>query len=242
MSDKVVPYKDSDKTKTAQVADMFDSISHRYDLLNGVLSLGIYKYWRNQLVKALKLLEGKTVLDVATGTADVAIEIAKHKPSIIIGCDISEQMMVLGRKKIKKKNLATLIHLQYGDASQVPYDSNKFDCISVAYGVRNFENLERGLQEINRVMKNGGCLAILEFSKPKYFPIKQIFQLYFKYILPLIGKIVAKDNRAYSYLPESVQQFPEGESFLRILQKQGFTNTKCKSLTFGIASLYTAYK
>jgi demethylmenaquinone methyltransferase / 2-methoxy-6-polyprenyl-1,4-benzoquinol methylase len=242
MTEKVVPYKNSEAGKQEQVAQMFDSISHRYDLLNTILSFGVCIYWRKRLVNAVKPIEQKIILDVATGTADIAIALSKYNPVKVIGTDISEEMMSIGRKKVAQKKLGSIIELIKAPAERLPFDDNKFDIVTVAYGVRNFEHIEKGLDEILRVMKPGAKLAILEFSKPKKFPIKQIFTFYFRQILPLIGKWVAKDARAYTYLPESVQEFPEGESFLRILQSQGFVKTQCKELTFGIASLYTAFK
>jgi demethylmenaquinone methyltransferase/2-methoxy-6-polyprenyl-1,4-benzoquinol methylase len=242
MSEKVVPYKDSDKGKKEQVAEMFNSISRRYDLLNTVLSAGINKFWKKQLIKATKPVNGKIVLDVATGTADVAIALAAYHPASITGVDISEKMMEIGRSKIEEKGLQNLIELKTAGAEELPFDNNKFDIVTVSYGVRNFELLEKGLLEIYRVMKPGARLVILEFSKPKGFPIQQLFSLYFRLILPLIGRWIAKDAHAYTYLPKSVQEFPEGDAFLRILQSQGFAQTQCKPLTFGITSLYTALK
>lgn len=221
---------------------MFDNISPRYDLLNIVLSLGMCIYWRNRLIKSVLPLQQKTLLDVATGTADVAIAASRKHPLQITGTDISDEMMRIGREKIARQAPGASIELVNAPAEQLPFDDNKFDVVTVAYGVRNFERTEAGLREIYRVMKPGGKLAVLEFSKPKVFPVKQLFRIYFRWILPLLGRWVAKDAHAYTYLPESVQEFPEGEAFLRILQKQGYVNTQCKALTFGITSLYTAYK
>jgi len=242
MPEKVVPYKGSGKAKEQQVEEMFDNISRRYDLLNGLLSLGVHRYWRNALVKSVQPVQGKNIIDVATGTADVALGLAKYHPLKVTGTDISEEMMNVGRAKVSRKGLENIIGFMKASAEQLPFDDNKFDVATVAYGVRNFENTERGIREIFRVLKPGAQIAVLEFSRPKTFPIKQIFTFYFKRILPLVGRLIAKDTRAYTYLPESVQEFPEGEAFLRILQSQGFIKTRCKALTFGIASLYTAYK
>ncbi len=220
---------------------MFDNISPRYDFLNALLSLGIHKYWQNCLIKAVSPLRNKKVLDVATGTGAVAFALSKKGAAHITGIDISNQMLEVGRKKLSTMKISN-ISLEYGDAEHIHFETNSFDGITVAYGVRNFENLEQGLNELLRVLKPGARLAILEFSKPKVFPVKQLFGFYSRYVLPLVGKLIAKDKRAYNYLPESVQQFPEGDAFLRILQQQGFTQTTCKPLTFGIASLYIAYK
>jgi demethylmenaquinone methyltransferase/2-methoxy-6-polyprenyl-1,4-benzoquinol methylase len=238
---QVVPYHDSDKNKKAQVAEMFDNISPRYDFLNALLSFGIHKYWQSCLIKSVMPLEHKNVLDVATGTGAVAFALARKGASHITGIDISNQMLEVGKKKLAAMNRPD-IKLEYGDAEHMQFADNTFDAITVAYGVRNFENLEKGLSELLRVLKPGATLVVLEFSKPKVFPVKQLFGIYSRYVLPLIGKLIAKDKRAYNYLPESVQQFPEGASFLRILQQQGFIHTSCKPLTFGIASLYVAYK
>lgn len=241
MNKKVVPYIESDKSKKEQVAEMFDTISPRYDLLNGLLSFGIHLYWKRCLIRSVMPLQEKKILDVATGTGAVAVGLYKHGAKDITGVDISSQMLQVGRNKLTREQ-TKCITLQQADAEHLPFDANTFDAVTVAYGVRNFENLEAGLAEIRRVLKPGAQLSVLEFSKPKVFPVKQLFAFYSRYMLPVIGKLLTKDKRAYSYLPESVQQFPEGESFLRILQQQGFNHTQCKPLTFGIVSLYTAYK
>ncbi len=241
MSKKVVPYTDSDKTKKEQVAEMFDTISPQYDFLNTLLSLGIHKYWQNRLVKAVMPLQTKKVLDVATGTGAVALAMYLKGATDVIGIDISMQMLAVGRKRLGKQP-SQRIQLMLADAEHIPFPDNTFDAVTVAYGVRNFEHLDTGLCEILRVLKPGAKLAVLEFSKPKSFPVKQFYAVYSRYMLPTIGTLFTKDKRAYSYLPESVQQFPEGESFLRILQQQGFIHTQCNPLTFGIVSLYTAFK
>jgi demethylmenaquinone methyltransferase/2-methoxy-6-polyprenyl-1,4-benzoquinol methylase len=241
LSKKVLPYYDSDKNKKQQVAEMFDNISLRYDFLNTLLSLGIHKYWQRCLIKAVSPLKEKYILDAATGTGAVAFDLVKYGARKVVGIDISNQMLEVGRQKIKDQHISN-VTLEYGDAEHIGFDDHTFDAVTVAYGVRNFENLELGLQELKRVLHPGAKLAILEFSKPKIFPVKQFYYIYSRYLLPFIGKLIAKDKRAYNYLPESVQQFPEGHAFLRILQEQGFINASCKPLSFGIASLYVAYK
>lgn len=238
----VVPYKEEQSGKKEQVAKMFDNISHRYDFLNHFLSLGIDKLWRKKAIRYLEDTKPAFILDVATGTGDFAIQALSLKPTKISGIDISEGMLEVGRKKIKEKKIDHLIELKKGDSENIPFEQNKFDAVTVAFGVRNFENLEKGLQEILRVLKPGGRLVVLEFSRPTAFPMKQLFSFYFKQILPKIGKIVSSDNAAYTYLPESVQVFPDGEDFLRILNDVGFKNTKCKVLSFGISSIYIGTK
>jgi demethylmenaquinone methyltransferase / 2-methoxy-6-polyprenyl-1,4-benzoquinol methylase len=238
----VVPYKDDQSGKKQQVAKMFDNISGNYDFLNHFLSLGIDKAWRKKAIKILEPLAPKVLLDVATGTGDFAIQAMSLKPEKIIGVDISEGMLDVGRKKIKRQHLDQIIELQTGDSENLGFEQNKFDAVTVAFGVRNFENLEKGLAEIFRVIKPGGMLVVLEFSKPGGFPFKQLYNFYFKAILPKIGRLISKDSSAYTYLPESVDAFPDGEAFEKILKNVGFKNTTCKPLTFGISSIYTARK
>lgn len=238
----VVPYKDEKSGKKEQVAKMFNNISHRYDFLNHFLSLGIDKLWRKQAINLLKAQSPKFILDVATGTGDFALQAMVLNPEKIIGVDISEGMLDMGRKKIIKKELTAAIELKYGDSENLPFEENKFDAVTVAFGVRNFENLEQGLKEIYRVLKPGGKLVVLEFSKPKRFPFKQVYSVYFNFILPKIGKVVSSDNAAYDYLPESVKAFPDGKDFLGILSIVGFKNNQCKALTFGISSIYSGVK
>lgn len=238
----VLPYKNNTKGKKEQVASMFDSISKRYDLLNHLLSLGIDIIWRKKAIQLLKPENPKIILDIATGTGDFAIEALVLKPNKVIGVDISEGMLKVGREKIKQKGLDDKIELQLGDSEKLLFQDNKFDAVIVSFGVRNFENLEKGLADMFRVLKPGGTTVIVEFSKPQRFPLKQIFNIYFKSILPIIGKVISKDQVAYTYLPESVQQFPDGQNFLDILEKVGFKNTQCKTLTFGISSIYTGKK
>jgi len=221
---------------------MFNNISKRYDLLNHLLSAGIDIYWRKQAIKLLKPHRPKHILDIATGTADFAIEALALDPEKVIGVDISDGMLDVGREKLKRRELDDRIELRLGDSERLRFDDNIFDAAIVAFGVRNFENLHNGLQDMYRVLKPGGRLVVLEFSKPTRFPMKQLYNFYFKNILPLIGKVISKDQSAYTYLPESVQAFPDGQAFLQALQRAGYTETRCKSLTFGISSVYTAKK
>lgn len=238
----VLPYKDKSDAKKKQVAEMFDSISGKYDFLNHFLSLGIDIRWRKKAIKMLADLNPKQILDIATGTGDFAIESLKLNPDKVIGVDISEGMLNVGRVKMKKRGYADIIDMQSGDSENLHFDDNKFDAVIVAFGVRNFENLEKGLSEMNRVLRPGGRAIILEFSKPTVFPFKQLYNFYFRWILPKIGKVVSKDNAAYTYLPESVNEFPYGDDFLKILEKTGYKNTKCKPLTLGISSIYVGEK
>ncbi len=228
---------------TSPIAAMFDRISPKYDALNHILSLNIDKVWRRKTAKAVAKYHPKTILDLATGTADLAILLAKHNPQAhIIGMDISEKMLEIGKEKVAKKGLANQIELCIGDAAALPFDDNTFDAVTVAFGVRNFEDLNKGLSEIHRVLKPGGQAVILEFSMPEKFPIKQLYRCYFKRFLPLIGKIVSKDKSAYSYLPQSVESFPKPLDFQQILTEKGLKQGSIKRLSFGIAMLYTAFK
>ena len=240
MKEIVTPYQE-ESGKKEQVEKMFNNISHRYDFLNQLLSLGIHHSWRKKSVNIFKEKKPELILDIATGTADFAIESLVANPKKIIGVDISEGMLDYGRKKIKEKKLEHSIELRKGDAENIEFEAETFDVITVAFGVRNFENLERGLVNMHKVLKTGGDVVILEFSKPKGF-FKFIYNFYFRFITPTIGKLFSKDNSAYTYLPASVSAFPDGTDFLNIMQKCGFKNTKCKSLTFGIASIYSGTK
>lgn len=221
---------------------MFDTIAPKYDFLNQLLSLGIHKGWRRKAISLLQEQKPKTILDIATGTADFAIEAMKLNPTKVIGVDISEGMLKLGLEKINQLGLQNKIELKTGDSESLPFSDNSFDAITVGFGVRNFENLEKGMTDIYRVLNPDGMLVILEFSKPLHFPVKQVYNFYFRYITPFIGKLFSKDSSAYTYLPESVNAFPSGEDFLNILRKTGFKETKAISVTFGIASIYIAKK
>jgi demethylmenaquinone methyltransferase / 2-methoxy-6-polyprenyl-1,4-benzoquinol methylase len=239
---KVTPYNISGKTKKEEVALMFDNISHRYDLLNRILSVGIDKGWRKKAVNILNNEHPINILDVATGTGDFAVACSRIHNSFVTGVDISNGMLDEGRKKVKNLKLTDKIKLIYGDSEELPFKDNMFDAVTVAFGVRNYEDLGKGLGEMARVLKPGGLVVILEFSKPKKFPFRQIYWLYFKYIVPLAGKLISKDRSAYGYLPDSVKAFPDGSKFISYLDNAGFTDGKQKELTFGIASIYTAKK
>jgi demethylmenaquinone methyltransferase/2-methoxy-6-polyprenyl-1,4-benzoquinol methylase len=238
----VVPDAGSNLSKKAQVADMFNNIAGKYDFLNHFLSLGIDKGWRKKAIREIQKVQPKNILDVATGTGDLAIAAAALQPDKITGVDIAEQMLAVGRTKISEKQLQGMITLQTGDSEAMPFSDNSFDAVTCAYGVRNFENLEKGLKEMSRVMRPGGKLAILEFSKPQRFPVKQLYAFYFRYILPTLGKMVSKHSTAYTYLPQSVMAFPEGKVFCDTLTRCGFKDAKARPLTLGITTLYTATK
>lgn len=237
---KVTPYN-SEATKKSQVEDMFDNIAPKYDLLNHVLSMKIDVLWRNKLVKWMKNDNPQEVLDVATGTGDLAITIEKGTSSKVVGLDLSQQMLNVGVIKIKKLKLDGKISMQKGDAENLPFEDNRFDAVSVAFGVRNFENLPKGLAELRRVVKDNKSVYILEFSKVEGF-MGPFYMFYFKNILPAIGKLVSKDNRAYTYLPDSVNAFPFGEKMKQILLDTGFKKVEYKKLSLGIATIYKATK
>tara|TARA_B100000809_G_scaffold264760_1_gene321506 strand:+ start:1195 stop:1923 length:729 start_codon:yes stop_codon:yes gene_type:complete len=238
MSKLVKPYYKEDQSKKEEVAQMFNNISKRYDFLNHFLSLGIDKIWRKKAVKILGENNPKIILDIATGTGDFAVEALKLKPTRIIGIDISQGMLDMGITKMKNKKVDDIIDLRLGDSENLPFDDNYFDGYTVGFGVRNFENLEKGLAEMLRVLKVSGRAVILEFSKPKKFPVKQTYYIYSRYILPTIGKVVSKDARAYTYLPESIAAFPEGEEFKSIMKKVGYKNVGSKLVSGGIATIY----
>lgn len=222
---------------------MFDNIAPRYDFLNRLLSLGIDQIWRKKAIAQLPTGKEGYLLDVATGTADLAIEMIRQgKAGKVTGIDIANEMLDMGRIKLRKKELDSRIELMYGDSENLPFDSNTFDGMAVAFGVRNFENLQKGLQEIGRVLKPGATAVVLEFSKPRIFPFKQVYDAYFRYMLPLIGKITSKDPKAYRYLYESVQAFPEREQFLGKLEQAGFERGRFFSMTLGICCVYVAQK
>lgn len=242
MSKNITPYKDSDLGKKEQVAQMFDTISDNYDGLNRVISFGIDVKWRKKVLKLVANTNPETILDIATGTGDLAILMTLTNAKKIIGLDISAGMLEVGRKKIAHKNLNHKIEMVLGDSENIPYPDASFDAITVAFGVRNFENLEKGLAEILRVLKPGGIFVILETSVPEKFPYKQGYKFYSKYILPLIGKIFSKDNSAYQYLSDSASVFPYGEALNNILRKVGFIDVKALPQTLGVASIYVASK
>ena len=242
MPKEVKPYKDSEAGKKEQVKTMFDTISKNYDGLNRIISLGIDVKWRKKVVKIVSENNPKTILDIATGTGDLAIMMSQLKPNKVIGLDISEGMLEVGKQKISKENLDDTIEMVVGDSENMPFDDNSFDAITVSFGVRNFANLDKGLKEILRVLKPKGTFVVLETSNPTKFPFKQGYKFYTSFILPIIGKIFSKDKVAYSYLSESANSFPFGEEFDNILKKNGFINTSFKPVTFGASTIYRASK
>lgn len=242
MSEKVTPYKDSSLGKKEQVAQMFDNISGNYDNLNRVISFGIDTKWRKKVLKIVSDTKPKTILDIATGTGDLAILMAKTNAEKIIGLDISAGMLEVGKKKVEDKKLLNVIDLVLGDSENIPFEDNHFDAITVGFGVRNFENLEKGFAEILRVLKPNGIFVILETSVPEKTPYKQGYKFYTKNILPVIGKIFSKDNSAYGYLSESAAVFPYGEALNNILRKTGFIDVVAMPQTFGVATIYSASK
>jgi demethylmenaquinone methyltransferase/2-methoxy-6-polyprenyl-1,4-benzoquinol methylase len=242
MSSKVKPYKNSVLSKKEQVTNMFDTISKEYDSLNRIISFGIDVKWRKKVVDIVAKHHPETILDIATGTGDLAINLTKTNASKIIGLDISEGMLNVGRKKIAKKKLETTIEMVIGDSENLTFADNSFDAITVAFGIRNFENLEKGLSEILRVLKPNGIFVILETSIPTKTPFKQGYKFYTKSILPIIGKLFSRDKLAYSYLCESASVFPYGEALNNILHKTGFTSAKALPQTFGVATIYKATK
>jgi demethylmenaquinone methyltransferase/2-methoxy-6-polyprenyl-1,4-benzoquinol methylase len=241
--DDIVPFKESSQPKTRQVAQMFDQIAFRYDFLNRFLSAGIDVYWRRKAVVELRSLQPRVMLDVATGTADLAIMSAKIlNPETIAGIDISEGMLQLGRKKIAKLLLNKQIALYQGDSGAINFATGTFDAVTVAFGVRNFEKLREGLAEMLRVLKPGGKLLVLEFSRPRGSMLKAAYNLYMRLVTPQIGRLVSKNKEAYQYLNDSVQKFPEGNDFLTIMQDVGYTATYLKKLTGGICTIYCGSK
>lgn len=238
----VKPYNDASKSKKEEVAEMFNNISKRYDFLNHFLSLGIDKIWRKKAIAELKELNPSRILDIATGTGDFAIAALKINPKEVVGIDISEGMLAVGKEKMIAKKVDNIISMQLGDSENLPFEDNYFDGLTVGFGVRNFENLEKGLAEMLRVIRPEGKAIILEFSKPKKFPIKQVFGFYSKYFIPFFGKNISKDEKAYAYLPESVEAFPEGENFKAILTKVGYKDVTSKLVSGGIATIYIGRK
>ncbi|MFT5883955.1 MAG: demethylmenaquinone methyltransferase/2-methoxy-6-polyprenyl-1,4-benzoquinol methylase [Arcticibacterium sp.] len=239
----VLPYKEKTSSKKEQVSEMFDNISGNYDFLNRILSGGIDIYWRRKAISILKKEAPKLILDIATGTGDLAIEANKQlKPNKIIGVDISQGMLNNGIEKMKKLGLSEKIEMRMGDSEKLLFDDNTFDAVIVSFGVRNFEDLSKGLTDMCRVTKEDGTCVVIELSTPKKFPMKQLYGFYSSKILPTIGKLISKDNAAYSYLPESVKAFPDGEDFLSIFRAAGFKHVYCRALTFGICSIYVGKK
>lgn len=243
VEEKIVkPYNKEESSKKDEVAEMFNNISHRYDFLNHFLSLGIDKLWRKKAVRQLREVNPKRILDIATGTGDFALALLRLKPEEIRGVDISKGMLDVGKEKMKRKKVDNVIHLQLGDSEAMEFEDGYFDALTVGFGVRNYQDLEKGLTEMLRVLRPGGKAVILEFSKPKKFPIKQLFGFYSKRIIPFFGKRISKDERAYSYLPESVEAFPEGQAFLDILSKIGYKEVSAIPVSGGIATIYTGIK
>jgi demethylmenaquinone methyltransferase/2-methoxy-6-polyprenyl-1,4-benzoquinol methylase len=239
---EVKPYSSSG-SKKEQVEQMFDNIAGKYDLLNRVLSMGIDKGWRKKMVRQLHALPSSKVLDVATGTADVALDIVKaHDDLSVTGLDLSAEMLRYGQEKIDKQSFQDRISLIKGDSEQLPFGKNEFGAATIAFGIRNFERPQKGLEEIYRVLQPGGKLLILEFSQPRKAPFKQLYNTYFKYVLPTIGRYSSKDKKAYSYLYESVQAFPDYDRFTKWMEEAGFQNCEFKVLTFGICCLYIGQK
>ena len=239
---EVKPYGDSNKSKKEEVAQMFDNISAKYDFLNHFLSLGIDKIWRKKAVNMLREINPTKILDIASGTGDFAIQSLSLQPDEVIGVDISEGMLEKGREKMVKRKIDHIISMRSGDSEDLPFEDNYFDALTVGFGVRNFQNLELGLSEMLRVVRTGGKLVILEFSKPKRFPVKQYYAFHSKYIIPFFGKTISKDSSAYTYLPESVAAFPEGQDFQDILVKLGYKNVGAKLVAGGIATIYFGTK
>lgn len=242
MSENVTPYKDSGLGKKEQVTKMFDTISGKYDGLNRVISFGIDIKWRKKVVQIVKDTNPETILDIATGTGDLAINLAQTGAGKIIGLDISSGMLEVGKKKVAEKKLEDTIEMVLGDSENLPFEDNTFDAITVAFGVRNFENLEKGLSEILRVLRPGGCFVILETSVPTKPPYKQGYNLYTRHVLPVIGKVFSKDRSAYKYLSESASVFPHGEKLNNILSKIGFIKVQNHPQTLGVATIYVASK
>ena len=242
MSQKIVKPYNTNRSKKEEVAEMFNNIAVKYDFLNHFLSLGIDHIWRYKAINELKEIEPKRILDLATGTGDFAIAALRLKPEQIIGMDISAGMLEVGKTKMLKKKYNHIIDMRLGDSENLPFEDNYFDALTVGFGVRNYENLEKGLNEMLRVVRPGGKLVILEFSKPKKFPIKQVFTFYSKYFIPFFGKRISKDEKAYAYLPESVAAFPEGKDFEDVLRKLQYQNVKSKLVSGGIATIYSGTK
>lgn len=224
------------------VRSLFDRIAHRYDLLNHLLSFGIDVYWRKKAIRLLSRFQPRRILDVATGTADLAIAATYLQPQQIIGVDLSNEMLNIGRQKIADKNLDAVVSLQAGDAENLPFPDSSFDALTVAFGVRNFSDFQQGLREMHRVLQNRGVAVILEFSQPTVFPIRQLYSLYSKYVMPVVGGLISRQREAYEYLPSTVHEFPQSQEMIDILLSAGFTSAEQHRLTFGIATIYLATK
>jgi demethylmenaquinone methyltransferase / 2-methoxy-6-polyprenyl-1,4-benzoquinol methylase len=229
-------------SKKEQVASMFNNIARRYDFLNHFLSFGIDKGWRRKAIKEVGKINPKKIIDIATGTGDLAFAALRLKPESIAGIDISKEMLAIAKQKLNKRQSSASIHFEEGDSENILFPDNTFDAATVAFGVRNFEDLDKGLSEINRVLRKGGKLVVLEFSQPRNYLFNKLYHFYSFKIIPFFGKLFSKDNRAYKYLPESVNAFPDGERFLEHMSSAGFNNLTFKPLTFGIATLYTGIK
>lgn len=242
MSEKIVKPYNTNRSKKEEVAEMFNNIAVKYDFLNHFLSLGIDHIWRYKAINQLKELKPKRILDLATGTGDFAIAALRLQPEQIIGMDISSGMLEVGKQKMIKKKFNHIIDMRLGDSENLPFEDNYFDGLTVGFGVRNYENLEKGLSEMLRVVRPGGKVIILEFSKPKKFPIKQAFGFYSKYFIPFFGKRISKDEKAYAYLPESVAAFPEGIDFENVLKKLNYQNVESQLVSGGIATIYSGTK
>ncbi len=242
MNINVKPYKDRESSRKQQVTEMFDNISENYDFMNRLMTFGIDVKWRKKVVKMVAETNPEHILDIATGTGDFAIMLAGIKPKKITGLDISKGMLEIGKKKIKEKGLDNLIEMVLGDSENLPFEDNSFDAVTVGFGVRNFEDLDKGLKEIHRVLRPGGIFVVLETSQPEKFPFKQGYKFYSKYIIPFLGRLFSKDKKAYEYLPESAGAFPYGEAFNNILRKNQFISVRNYPLMFGAASIYKAFK
>jgi len=241
-AEKIVPYKSTDSPKHVQIEQMFDEIAGQYDFLNHALSFGLDKYWRKKGIQALKVFEPQIILDIASGTGDLALEAYRLlKPEKIWGIDISEKMMAIGREKIEKAGLTGIINFEWHNCSNLQLDSNTFDAAIVAFGIRNFENLDKSLQEIHRVLHPGGILMILELSSPEYFPMKQLYRIY-SYLIPKIGQLISRNKEAYKYLPKSISAFPQNAEMVSILEKNGFSDAQFRKLSGGVCSMYLAKK
>lgn len=242
-AEKINPYHGDSRPKTEQVRDMFDSIAPAYDFMNRAMTFGVDKWWRSVAVNMICKSNPATILDIATGTADLAIKLAYKMPAAhVTGVDLSANMIEIGRQKVTQRNLSDRIELMTADCLHLPFDDNTFDCITVAYGVRNFEHLDQGYGEMFRVMKPGGMLVVIELSTPTNQVVKPFYRLYTKHIIPLAGKLVSKDVRAYSYLPESIAAVPQGDNMLALIKQAGFDDARFKTLTFGTCSIYSAKK